>query len=361
MGTNSVSRRKDQHIALANQQYHQESARDFEDMRFVHHSLPQIACEEIQLETRIAGLEFAFPFFVNAITGGSERAYEVNHRLARLARETGIALASGSVSAAMKDPSLARSFQVLRKENPDGVIFANLGAHHTLDNAKKAVDLLEADALQLHVNAPQEMVMPEGDRDFRSWLRNIEDIVAHLDVPVIVKEVGFGMSREAIRLLQSVGVDMIDISGTGGTDFAKIENHRRPLADRYDFLEGWGQSTVHSLLEAASVNQSEKTTIIASGGIKNGLDIVKSLALGASLVGMSNHFLHLVRKEEGLLLAIAEVERLQDQIRTVMALLGAKTPKNLTKTDILFGWSTHHWCQMRGIDEIYYANRSSSL
>ncbi len=154
--------RKDQHVGLANQQYSATPAKDFTETLFVHHSLPQTKVDEVDISTSVAGLDFAFPFFINAMTGGSKKTREINRLLGIMGHFGKIALASGSVSAAIKDPSVAETFSVMRRENPYGIIFANLGAHHSVENAKRAVDLLEANAIQIHVNAPQEIVMPEG-------------------------------------------------------------------------------------------------------------------------------------------------------------------------------------------------------
>lgn len=351
--------RKDQHVELASQQFTYQSAKDFEETRFVHQSLPEMKINDVDISTTVAGLEFATPFFINAMTGGSKKTREINRLLGIMAHYGKIALASGSVSAAIKDPSVAESFSVMRRENPFGIIFANLGAHHDLENAKRAVDLLEANALQIHVNAPQEVIMPEGDRDFSMWLKNIETIVRELEVPVIVKEVGFGMSRETVAQLASVGVQTVDISGTGGTDFAKIENNRRTIK-HYDFLEGWGQSTVISLVEAMSLPQEERPTIIASGGIKNPLDIAKSLALGADLVGMSNRFLQYVKTGNIDLMedALRDIQLYRKQLATIMTLVGAKNIEELRTKDLILGPAVQNWCQARGIDWQAYANRT---
>lgn len=352
--------RKDQHVGLANQQYSSQSASDFAQTRFVHHSLPELKLEDVSLATSVAGLDFAHPFFINAMTGGSEKTGKINQMLGILGCFGKIPLASGSVSAAIKDPSVAETFSVMRRENPHGIIFANLGAHHDVDNAKRAVDLLEANAIQIHVNAPQEIVMPEGDRDFSMWLKNIEILVRELDVPVIAKEVGFGMSRETVAKLASVGVQTVDVSGTGGTDFAKIENARRAFHD-YDYLEGWGQSTVVSLVEVMSLPADRRPQVIASGGIKNPLDIVKALALGADLVGMSNHFLQFVKdgKADRLEEAMQAIDRYQTQIAEIMTMLGAKTVADLRKTDLILAPAVQNWCQARGIDWTAYARRSA--
>lgn len=351
------SRRKDQHVALANQQFTTESARDFAQTRFVHQSLPEMKVEDVQLQTSVAGLTMEVPFFINAMTGGSEQTHSINQLIGIVAHLTKLPVASGSVSAALKDSSLADSFRILRDENPHGILFANLGAHHSLDNAKRAVDLLEADGLQLHLNAPQELIMREGDRDFSMWLKNIEEIVSGLEVPVIVKEVGFGMSRETVARLASVGVQTVDISGTGGTDFAWIENMRRG-GDSYPLLNGWGQSTVISLLEAMSLDPVHRPAVIASGGIKNELDIVKSLALGADLVGISNRILQLVQNRQLIDKAIYEIGLLKERVAEMMLLLGANNIAELRQKDVIVAPDVQSWCEARQIDWKHYANRS---
>lgn len=350
--------RKDQHVLLAQQQFQQESARDFEESRFVHQSLPQLKVEDVDTSTSIAGIETKMPFFINAMTGGTEKTGEINRNLGILGYLAKVPVASGSVSVAIKDPEVAKTFSVLRRENPKGIVLANLGAHHDVENAKRAVDLLEANALQIHVNAPQEIIMPEGDRDFSMWLSNIEKIVREVEVPVIVKEVGFGMSRETVRQLSSVGVQTVDVSGAGGTDFAKIEDARRSL-DHYNYLHGWGQSTVISLVEAMSVAENERPEILASGGIKNPLDIVKSLALGANAVGMSNRILQMVQHDANLENALFAIRTLEEQTKMVMALLGARSVVDLRQKDIVLSPTVQNWCQARGIDWQQYANRSS--
>lgn len=350
--------RKDQHVLLAQQQFQQESARDFEESRFVHQSLPQLKVEDVDTSTSIAGMETKMPFFINAMTGGTEKTGKINRNLGILGYLAKVPVASGSVSAAIKDPEVAKTFSVLRRENPKGIVLANLGAHHDVENAKRAVDLLEANALQIHVNAPQEIIMPEGDRDFSMWLSNIEKIVREVEVPVIVKEVGFGMSRETVRQLSSVGVQTVDVSGAGGTDFAKIEDARRSL-DHYNYLHGWGQSTVISLVEAMSVAENERPEILASGGIKNPLDIVKSLALGANAVGMSNRILQMVKHDSNLENALFAIRTLEEQTKMVMALLGARSVVDLRQKDIVLSPAVQNWCQARGVDWQQYANRSS--
>ncbi|TKK90281.1 type 2 isopentenyl-diphosphate Delta-isomerase, partial [Enterococcus faecalis] len=250
--------RKDEHLSLA-KAFHKEKSNDFDRVRFVHQSFAESAVNEVDISTSFLSFQLPQPFYVNAMTGGSQRAKEINQQLGIIAKETGLLVATGSVSAALKDASLADTYQIMRKENPDGLIFANIGAGLGVEEAKRALDLFQANALQIHVNVPQELVMPEGDRDFTNWLTKIEAIVQAVEVPVIVKEVGFGMSQETLEKLTSIGVQAADVSGQGGTSFTQIENARRKKRE-LSFLDDWGQSTVISLLE--SQNWQKKLTIL---------------------------------------------------------------------------------------------------
>ena len=343
--------RKNEHVSLS-ENFYSDGDSSFKDLHFVHHSFPGMDVADVDLTTKLGEMEFSAPFFINAMTGGSEWTGKLNQNLAILARETDLAIATGSISAALKHPEFTDSYSIIRKENPNGLVFANLGAGHGAENAKRAIDLVQADALQIHLNAPQEVVMPEGDREFSNWVENIEDILANIDVPLIVKEVGFGMSRETVQLLEDIGVKHIDISGKGGTNFAQIENFRRQNRKLND-LESWGQTTSVSLLEAMEVQQ--KSQIISSGGIRNAQDIVKSLALGASLVGVSSEFMHLILKD--LDEAIERVAEWKLEIERTMTLLGSKTVQDLQQTDLIISGETAQWAELRGIDLKKYANR----
>lgn len=351
----SIVQRKDEHIMLASETYNPFAYTDFDDLKFIHHALPEIAVQDVKLDTQLLSFKLSSPFFINSMTGGSAKAKEINEKLAIIARETGLAMASGSTSIAFKEKKTKDSFAVIRQNNPNGLVFANIGAGASPTNAKMAVELLEADALQLHVNVPQELVMPEGDRSFY-WLDNIKTIVEQVGVPVIVKEVGFGMSRETIKQLIDLGVKAVDVSGTGGSNFIRIENARRE-DHHYSFLNNWGQSTVISLLEAQTfLNQVD---IIASGGIRNALDIVKSLALGAKAVGLSAYFLNKVMSES-VEEIINHINDMKMQIQTLMVLLGKRTVNELTKTDLWLQNNVKQWCEVRKIDFGAFAFRSQS-
>lgn len=338
--------RKDQHIHFAEMQYQSNSSNGLDGIRFIHQSFAEIKTEDVKLNTRLDSLKLDYPFFINAMTGGSDKARIINENLAIVARETNLAMAVGSVSAALQSPELNDSFKIVRKINPDGLVFSNLGAHHSLENAKKAVDLLEANALQIHVNTPQELVMPEGDRDFTNWLKNIEVIVNELDVPVFVKEVGFGMSKETVRRLLDLGVNVIDVAGRGGTNFIHIENERREEKE-FDYLLNWGQTTAESLLEAHFYRK--QADFVASGGIKNPLHMLSAFGLGAKAVGISGEFLHMILTE-GNEASIKKVERWKNELRSLMTIIGASSISDIENKPVILSSELTNWCRQRHID-----------
>lgn len=350
------SERKWDHIRLAIKTAEEEPYNSFGDITFVHRSLSETSLEQIKLFTKIGELGLSSPIFINAMTGGGgKRTLDINQNLSIAAKETGLAMAVGSQMAAIKDKSEQETYKIVRKVNPNGIIFGNLGWEATVDQAKRAVDLIEADALQIHINAIQELTMPEGDRDFCGALNRIESIVNHAGVPVIVKEVGFGMGHETVRILASIGVDAVDIGGFGGTNFAKIENERRQ--QKYSFFNEWGIPTPVSIVEAKSISQS--ITIIGSGGINTSLDIAKALSLGANAVGMSRWFLEILL-ENGIESLIEKVNNLHHELLIIMTALGARNIEEIQSIPLVISGFTHHWLSERGIDTKQYSQRKSS-
>ncbi|MBS3991107.1 MAG: type 2 isopentenyl-diphosphate Delta-isomerase [Erysipelothrix sp.] len=329
-----MSQRKDDHIAFALEQ--QVKNNDFDRFRFVHTSIPSTSLDSIDLRTTLGPFTLNVPFFINAMTGGSNQSFEINEKLAQLAKACDLAMATGSVSIALKDPSLSDAFTILSKVNPEGLRIANVGAGSRSDKLNQAVDLVNAHACQIHLNALQELIMPEGDKNFSSWWNDLEDCVLHSKVPIIVKEVGFGMSPHTILKLESLGVKMIDVSGQGGTDFAWIENQRR--SHSLDFFNGWGHSTLESLL---SVKGRTHVDLIASGGIRGALDIAKALASGAKAVGLSSYFLKLVTNHS-LQEAITQVEQLKNELKMILCALDAHDIESLTKVDFILDADLDH-------------------
>ena len=352
--------RKNEHIALAAEQYQAQADAGFDAVRLMPNALPQIALEEVDASVRVLNVggnsvggnsagennaKWRSPLYINAMTGGSAAAQEINAQLARVAAKTGVAMASGSLSAALRDATLRDTFSVIRSENPHGFVMANVSAGTSSDDALRAVSMLQANALQVHLNAAQELVMPEGDRDFRDWLHNIERIVRACEaerVPVIVKETGCGMTARDVLRLRDVGVRTVDVSGRGGTNFVAIENARRArganvlgarganMLGNYDYLANWGLTTVESLRDIRNCEalKSDPVEIFASGGVRTPLDVVRALALGASAVGVAGEFLHtLVHEGEDAL--AQQITEWQEQIRVIMALLGCTTVADL--------------------------------
>ncbi len=338
-------KRKDEHVRLAliegpNLHSH------FDDLTFVHQSLPNIGWKDVNLQVIMPNLVLKSPLYINAMTGGSERTGKINGNLAKIAKATGMAMAVGSQHSGLRNQSLADTYRIVRRNNPDGIIFANVGADIPLDLALRAIDMLEANALQIHLNAPQELIMPEGERDFTDWLPQLEKIIKKVNIPVIVKEVGFGMSRTTLRMLKEIGVQYVDVSGRGGTNFIGIENRRREKQE-YDYLSGWGQTTPISLLEAQTyINNME---IFASGGIRNPLDAVKCLSLGAKAIGLASPILRVLERE-GLEEAIEELNHWHDQLKTIFTMLGARNIEDLCTCPLIITGEVREWCEVRGID-----------
>ncbi|HBI02443.1 MAG TPA: type 2 isopentenyl-diphosphate Delta-isomerase [Paenibacillaceae bacterium] len=347
----SRSSRKKEHIQLTLREECL-GIQSLDDVQFVHNCLPEFAMDEISLNTSIGGLQLSSPIIVNAMTGGANEVTGINEHLAMIARETKLAMAVGSQMAAIKDPGVEETYRVVRKANPKGIIFANIGSEATPEMAQKAVDMIEANGLQIHLNAVQELVMPEGDRTFKGVLQRIEKIVQALHVPVIIKEVGFGISGQQARKLAEIGVSAIDVGGKGGTNFARIENGRRenPMLSFND----WGISTASSLLEVSSLKH--KIGIVSSGGIRTAIDVARGIALGASAAGIAGSFLHYAVKdrwEEGVYYA----HLLHQELAKIMGALGVATVEQLRKVPVIIKGETYHWATMRGIDCRIFAQR----
>lgn len=240
--------RKDEHLSLAKAS-HKEKGNDFGCVRLVRQSFVESAVNEVDISTSFLSFQLPQPFYVNAMIGGSQRAKEINQRLDIIGEETGLLVAIGSVSAALRDASLADTYQIIRKESPDGLISADIDAGLDMEETKRVLDLFQANALQIHVNMPQELVVPEGDRDFTNWLTKTEAIVQTVEMPVIVKEVGFGTSQETSEKPAFISVQAANVSGQGEVNFTQIEDARREKCE-LSFLDDWGQSTATSPLES---------------------------------------------------------------------------------------------------------------
>ncbi|KRO00536.1 type 2 isopentenyl-diphosphate Delta-isomerase [Companilactobacillus kimchiensis] len=337
--------RKVEHLFLAEKFFTDEAYADFDNIRLLHNALPELSLNEIDLSTDFLGRKMALPIYFNAITGGSNPSTKFNTELSKLARQLDIPVSSGSMGVFLRLPNeTSDSFTVLRTNNPDGFVIANVSAKVNAQQAQSAIDLLNANALQIHLNGIQELAMPEGDQEFY-WLDNIKEIVAKVNVPVIVKEVGFGISQNNLADLYKIGVRNVDISGFGGTDFAQIESARNHELD-LTYLDQFSLSTVESLLE--SLPYQNRLTIFASGGIRTPMDVIKALRLGASAVGMSGLVLHHLQKY-----SLSETEiffaEFIKQLKLIMAVIGAKSIADIKKAPIIFDERLINYANQRNI------------
>ena len=299
------------------------------------------------------GKKLNAPLLINAMTGGHPEVGKINGSLARVAHDFGVAMAVGSQTAGLEDPGLKDTYAVAREENPNGVLLANLSAGAPPEHAAAAVEMISADGLQLYLNVPQEIVMSEGDRDFRGVIDNIRAVVSSVGVPVIVKEVGFGISKEAAAAVYDAGVRYIDVSGQGGTNFIAVEQRRTGSTSSGGILN-WGIPTASSLLEVLSLGTS--LFVIASGGLYNGVDIAKALSLGAGMAGMAGPLLKsLVEGSEDVLRNL--VNSILGELRLAMLLTGAADLKQLQRRPVIITGKTAEWMERRGIDINCYARR----
>ena len=325
-----MKNRKDDHIKYALE--HESDYNSFDDVELIHSSIPKYNLNEIDLSTHFASHDFEFPFFINAITGGSENAKKINQKLAKVANECNLLFVTGSYSAALKN-SDDDSFKIVKKENPDLQLATNIGIDKNYTAGIAAIKALNPLFLQVHVNLMQELIMPEGSRNFNEWENNLREFVQNIEIPIILKEVGFGMTEDTIKQGIKLGIKTFDISGRGGTSFAFIENMRRE--NSLDYLNNWGQTTVSCLLNLK--DYTDKVEIIASGGVRNPLDMIKCLVLGAKAVGLSRTILKLAVKYD-VENIIKIVENWKTECKMIMCALNTKNIKELQNTKyVLYG------------------------
>ncbi len=335
----------------------------FENIYFVHKALPEIERSEINLTTTVFDHNFSVPLIVEAMTGGIADALKINAAIASAVEELGLGMGIGSQRAAIEKQSLEKTFSIARKKAPTAFLLANLGGPqlvkgYGVKEAKKAVDMLSADALAIHLNALQETVQPEGETNFQGVLNKIGEIAQAIDVPVIVKETGAGIAAEEAKLIASTRVAGIDIAGGGGTSWAAVEFHR--AKEKHDQLHqrvgndfwNWGIPTAISLIETL---QSTSSVVIASGGIRTGIDIAKALSLGANLTGMAHPILFAATKGPDEVKKTLQVAI--DGLRNAMFLVGAESISDLEKVPLVITGTTAEWLRMRDFHPEIYAKR----
>ncbi|MCC5656930.1 type 2 isopentenyl-diphosphate Delta-isomerase [Nostoc sp. XA010] len=309
-----------------------------ERYRFTHSCLPELNHNDIDISTTFLGKHLGAPLLISSMTGGTEQAAMINQRLAQVAQHYKIAMGVGSQRVAVEKPQVADTFAV-RKYAPDVLLFANLGAvqlnyKYGLDECLQVVDILEADALILHINPLQECIQPKGDTNFRGLIDKIADLCGKLPVPVIAKEVGNGISAAIANKLIAAGVAAIDVAGAGGTSWAKVESERaeNPLQRRLGrTFADWGLPTAECITTIRAI--APNVPLIASGGLRHGVDVAAAIALGADIAGLAMPFLQAAATSETAVAELAEV--LIAEITTVLFCTGNATLYQLKHSDSL--------------------------
>ncbi|HLO48450.1 MAG TPA: type 2 isopentenyl-diphosphate Delta-isomerase [Kamptonema sp.] len=332
--------RKAEHISICLEedvQFH-ETTNGLERYRFTHCCLPELNLSDIDLSTTLFGKKIGAPLLISSMTGGTELAQTINYRLADAAQHYKIAMGVGSQRVAVENPQLADTFAV-RRRAPDILLFANIGAvqlnySYGIEQCQRMIDILEADALILHLNPLQECIQTEGDTNFKGLLDKIAKLCYKLPVPAIAKEVGNGISGAmAIKLIEA-GVSAIDVAGAGGTSWAKIEGKRAKDAKQRRLgitFADWGMPTAESILSVRAA--APKIPLIASGGLRNGLDVAKAIALGADIAGLAWPLLQAAAESEAAVMELVDI--LIAEITTVLFCTGSANLHNLKHSGVL--------------------------
>jgi isopentenyl-diphosphate Delta-isomerase len=356
----TVSARKREHLEIAGSRAGEgPSAAGWDDVRLLPASLPELALEDVDLTTIFLDREVRAPLIIAGMTGGHPESREINAALAVAAERLGIAIGVGSQRAALADPSLLPTYTVVRERAPSAFVVANVGAAQlvgqedaepfSLERLEEAVGMVEAQALAIHLNAVEEMVQPEGDRSLEGVREAIASAAAGLSVPVIAKETGSGMVAATGDALADAGVAALDVGGSGGADFAVVEAVRAERAGDTRgarlgrTFAGWGLSTAASILETRGCGPA----VIGTGGIRNGLDAAKALALGADLVGVGRAAL--APAQEGPEEAVAELELILEELRVACLLCGVARPAQLRDRGAVLTGATCEWARERGL------------
>ncbi len=324
----------------------------FDEVHFISNSLPEINFDDIDTSTTFLGHKFSAPLMVGAMTGGAELAAKINKNIAEAAEEMGLGMAVGSQRAGLFDKRLADTYSIARKAAPKAFIGSNIGgaqvsAGFKIDDAKKLVKMLDADAFYIHLNPAQEIVQPEGEPNYRNVVSGIKRFVDNINKPVVVKEVGFGISGEVAKRLENIGVSAIEVAGMGGTSYAAVEHYRAVefnmdiKARMGEMLWDWGIPTAASLY---MVKRSVKIPVVASGGLRNGLEIAKAIAMGASLTAAAWPFLRPATVSSDKVKE--KMEEMIHGLKSVMFLTGCKNIKELSQLKYVMTGDLRHWVDL---------------
>ncbi len=339
-GMDPTAKRKASHVDLVlKENVNYIKSTGFEKYEFVHNALPEIDYSEIDTSVRFFSHKFSAPIIVSSMTGGYERAGRINSSIAELCKARNIGMGVGSQRQALQNSNYLESFRVVRRISGDIFVMGNIGAAQVADGfalkeVRRMVEMVEADALAVHLNALQELIQPEGDRNFRGVISGIARLVRVLDIPVIVKETGAGINAAAARKLVDAGVSAIDVSGAGGTSWSAIETLRRDDRRIGTKFWNWGTPTAEALVQVNSIPARKKIKLISSGGIRDGLDVAKSIALGADICAGAQPFLKAL-DEDGTDGLISEFDNWVEELKGAMFLTGSSNVNQLRKAKIV--------------------------
>jgi len=331
--TGKTSSRKLDHLRLCVSEDVTYGDAGFNCIRLAHNALPECNLDEIKTDVSFLGHHLAAPLFIAGMTGGHADTKKVNANLATMAEKQNIAMGVGSQRAALENPELEDTFSIVREKAPHAFLAGNIGAvqlvHHGLEWADRAIEMIDADALCIHLNFLQELIQPEGETEAKGVVDAIRTLAKECKVPVIIKETGTGISKETAKMLYSLGVSAVDVGGFGGTSWAKVESLR--AGDKTHQLLGqeflnWGIPTAVSVFEVAQVKCGP---VIATGGLKSGLDIAKAIALGADVGGMALSLL--TAAMNGYDALVRKTEEILQCLKSAMFLTGAKNTAELSK------------------------------
>ncbi len=362
--SDEVKQRKIEHVTVAlRHDVTAAQAASWTDIHLVHRALPEVDVDQIDTSVTFLGRTLRYPIVVSALTGGHPDVAAINERLASIAEEYGLAMGVGSQRAALVDPAVAGTYRVVRERAPTAFLIANIGAPQLVAQAKRpafapedaarAVEMIRADALAVHLNFLQEAAQPEGDRRARGCLAAIEQVAGTVGAPVLAKETGAGISYEQALALAGAGVAAIDVGGAGGSSMAAMESHRAEsrgdvqAAGIGELFRDWGIPTPVAVVEASA--GAPDLPIIATGGIRSGLDIARAIGLGAALAGMGYPFLKAA--SEGADALRQFLNGLIAELQVAMQLAGASSVQALRRMPVVTTGATREWLEMRGFGD----------
>ena len=353
----TTSRRKIDHINICLSEPVESSYTGFEDVMFIHNPLPEVNYDDISLEVGFLGKRMRAPFLIASMTGGHPDTYRINKNLAIAVENAGVGMGVGSQRAGIEDESVVDTFSVVREYAPNAFIYANIGLPQIIERgveyAEKAVEMIEADALAIHLNFLQEIVQPEGDRKAEGGFSAIREVVSELKVPVIVKETGAGISREVAFTVREAGVKAIDVGGKGGTSWSGVEVYRVEEGTMRDVAQdfwNWGIPTAFSIVDCHDI-----LPVIATGGIRNGIDGAKAIALGAKIISSALPFLKPATESP------EDVERkieyFAEGLRKSLFLTGCEHVYDLHRIHIFISGLLKEWIEFREFNLFEFTRR----